>query len=169
MSILYSNTVEPRIAELQTRGALILCHGNPAASNEDFPIVVRASDNVSDGILRIRRMRARAGLEARDEESERLIDDLRKSAGLAAKYLSDHYKHKVMAVRSSRVPTTFGRISRSESLGLIVHGYASTMLALSYTFGAPSGRLKMDRFERLLALQIGDEPGFQNAAEQERL
>jgi hypothetical protein len=160
MSVLYTNTVEPRIAELEARGALILSRDKNSPSNEDFPIVVRASDNTSDGIRRIRRMWRRAGLPTGEaDEAERVIELERRSWNIAAGYLRTKYQHKVMAVRSSRVPTTFGRIKRSEALGLILHGYLSTMIALSYAVGAPVDRLDIRRFERLMDLQCGDTPG----------
>jgi predicted acylesterase/phospholipase RssA len=162
MSVLYTNTVEPRIAELEARGALILSRDENSPSNEDFPIVVRASDNTSDSISRIRRMRLRAGLPTGEADEAKRIELARRSWNKAADYLHRKYQHKVMAVRSSRVPTTFGRIKRSEALGLILHGYLSTMTALSYTVGAPVDRLDIRRFERLMDLQCGETPGVRD-------
>lgn len=106
-------------------------------------------------------MRRRAGLPI-DEADEALgvMKLARNSWNKAAYYLTKEYQHKVMAIRSSRVPTTFGRIKRSEALGLILHGYLSTMITLSYAVGAPVDRLDIRRLERLLDLQCGDTPGI---------
>jgi hypothetical protein len=162
MAVLYMNTVEPRIAELETRGALILARGETSESIGDFPIVVRVTDNTSDGILRIRRMREQAGLpDIRDDEAALHRLNLTRSYwNLAARYLRTRYDHKVMAVRSPGVPTSFGRIDRGEAVGLILHGYPSTMIALANSAQAPSARIRPDRFERLLDLRPGDEPGL---------
>ena len=161
MTVLYANTVEPRIAELETRGALILARGEVDGSIGDFPVVVRVTDNTSDAVLRIRRMRKRAGLPpVNDEASRHLLELTRRYWNDAARYLRDRYGLKVMAVRSSSVPTTFGKVDRAEAIGLMLHGYLGTMLALTNAANAPSGPIQFERFERLLDLQPGTIPGF---------
>jgi predicted acylesterase/phospholipase RssA len=160
MAVLYANTVEPRITELETRGALILARGPAGERVGDFPVVVRVTDNTSDGVLRIKRMRQRAGLPGFDDDEQQLLNLTRSYWNRAGRYLRDRYALKVMAARSSDVPTTFGTLDRAGVIGLLLHGYLGTMLALANGVMAPHGPIEIDRFERLLDLQTGDQPGF---------
>ena len=165
MTVLYANTVEPRMAELDTRGALILARAEADGPFEDFPIVVRVTDNTSDAVRRIRRMRRRAALPELDDDAQSLLETTRRYWNHAARYLRDRYQLKVMAVRSSTVPTTFGKLDRAEAVGLMIHGYLDTMLALSNATHAPHGQLDYDRFERLIEARPAREPAFVTGAD----
>jgi predicted acylesterase/phospholipase RssA len=179
MTVLYANTVEPRIAEMEARGALILARSISAGAADDvpviadagdFPLVVRVTDNTSDGVSRVRRMRAHAGLPDLNVEGGDRLDDLdaasarlhatRRHWNEVADHLRKRHGLKVMAVRSSSVPTTFGRVPRVEALGLVLHGYLGTMLACANTGIGGHGAVRVERFERLLDLRPDGSPGF---------
>ena len=160
MSVLYTNTVDPRIEHLQDRASLILSHGDKVGDGTGFPVIVRITDNTTQGLRRIYTLLQRAN---------RPVDaDSRKAASKAvspvwnavAKHIRDTHGLGPFAADSPDVPTTFNRIPAPVALMLMLHGYLATMFSLGAARGSGIGHVEVERFKRLLRGEVGDEPGF---------
>lgn len=165
MSVLYNNTVDPRIEHLQDRAALILRsdvdpEDGGVASDGGFPVIVRITDNTTKGLRRMYAVLARAGRPLHRERREAVSSAVGPVWDSAAEYVRTQYGLGPFAADSPDVPTTFDRIARPVALMLMLHGYLATMFSLGAARGCGVGPVDVERFERLLRGEIGDQPGF---------
>lgn len=173
MSVLYSNTVEPRVKALDGEAAQAMRERALGTGRWSLPAVIRVVDGREQLMRRYSRICRQAGV-------DRERDLFRGPNGEVADLWGWLYKthHKIhgkarpgLRLWNSTVGTTLGRVERDTAISLLMHGYVGAMTVLhayaTLPF-APRGRLDIERFSRLVDGNPGATPAF-SLAEADRL
>jgi len=175
MSILYSNTVDPRVQGLESVAAGVLRRrkpeDDPAETDAErahgvLPVVMRITEGRGQLLNRYRRILRAAGLSVSDD----LLPGgkrLKQIDQVWSRFWEEHRRKRKpgqagIRLMSSGVGTTLGRLDSDIAVWLMAHGYLNAMTCLhvycDYPFGTLTG---IDRFTRLLDDEPrGYSPGF---------
>jgi predicted acylesterase/phospholipase RssA len=165
MSVLYSNTVEPRVKALDGEAAQAMRERALGRGHWSLPAVIRVVDGREQLMRRYSRICRHAGV-------DRERDLFRGPNGEVADlwgwlYKTHHTIHGKtrpgLRLWNSTVGTTLGRVERNTAISLLMHGYVGAMTVLHAYAAlpfAPRGRLDIDRFSRLVDGKPSTTPAF---------
>lgn len=165
MTILYCNTVDPRIRALEGEAAHAVRQRWTGGEDWVLPAVTRVVDGRAQMWNRHRRICQLAGVGA-DEDLFR--GPRGEIEGLWTWLIDTHHEihgptRPGLRLWNSTVATTLGRVDRATAISLLMHGYVGAMTALHAYAGFPvpsNGKLDLDRFARLVDGRPGETAAF---------
>ena len=165
MTVLYSNTVEPRIRALDGEAAQALRRRAAGQRSWVLPVPIR----VVDGREQMLRRHARISRLAEVEPGREAFRGRDGEVGKLWGWLYDRH-HRIhgrgrpgLRVWNSTVATTLSRVDPETAVSLLMHGYVGTMSALHAYAGVAfptEGRLDVSRFRRLVEGAPGSTPAM---------
>lgn len=165
MSVLYSNTVEPRVKALDGEAAQAMRERAAGTGRWTLPAVIRVVDGREQLMRRYSRICRQAGVEREPELFRGPNGEVADLWGWL--YKTHHTIHGKarpgLRLWNSTVGTTLGRVERDTAISLLMHGYVGTMTVLHAYAAlpfAPGGRLDINRFSRLVDAHPGTTPAF---------
>ena len=165
MSVLYSNTVEPRVKALDGEAAQAMRERTLGTGRWSLPVVIRIVDSRAQLMRRYSRICRQANVDCEPELFGGPNGEVADLWGWLHKtHLRIHGKARPgLRLWNSTVGTTLGRVERDTAISLLMHGYVGAMTVLHAYAAlpfAPRGRLDINRFSRLVDGNPSTTPAF---------